>query len=108
MSEVKNIETIIQSTHDEFARQRFVSVLRKRILVDYAEDMQTVYRNAVEPRFEKQHGRKPSHKGIHVFRITGHARAHGEVSELLTLKTACPRAELEGAAGAAKVAFGPA
>ena len=59
MSNIPNIDDLVEPTHDEFARQRFTSVLRKRVLVDFAKDMKAVYENAVEPRFEKTQGRKP-------------------------------------------------
>jgi len=59
MSNIKNIETVFDPTHDEVARQRYVSVLRKRILLDYARDMKTVYDHAIEPRFVRKNGRKP-------------------------------------------------
>ena len=59
MSNIPNIDDLVESTHDEHSRQRFTSVLRKRVLVDFAKDMKTVYDNAVEPRFEKKNARKP-------------------------------------------------
>ena len=59
MSNLKNIDAVVESTHDELSRQRFVSVLRKHILVDFSQDMRRVYDHAVEPRFEQKHGRKP-------------------------------------------------
>ena len=59
MSNLPNIDDLVEPTHDEFARQRFTSVLRKRVLVDFAKDMKSVYENAVEPRFEKTNARKP-------------------------------------------------
>lgn len=59
MSNLPNVDDLVEPTHDEHARQRFTSVLRKRVLVDFAKDMKTVYQNAVEPRFEMTNGRKP-------------------------------------------------
>ena len=59
MSNLPNIDDLVEPTHDEHSRQRFTSVLRKRVLVDFAKDMKTVYENAVEPRFEKKNARKP-------------------------------------------------
>ncbi len=59
MSNLPNIDDMVEPTHDELARQGYVSTLRKRILLDYAKDMKTVYDHAVEPRFEKKNGRKP-------------------------------------------------
>jgi ubiquinone/menaquinone biosynthesis C-methylase UbiE len=59
MSNLPNIDNLVEPTHDELARQGYVSTLRKRILIDYAKDMKKVYDHAVEPRFEREHGRKP-------------------------------------------------
>lgn len=47
-------------THDELARQEFVSMLRKRIMVDMAGRMREVYRDEVEPRFRDATGRAPA------------------------------------------------
>ncbi|MSO65979.1 MAG: class I SAM-dependent methyltransferase [Alphaproteobacteria bacterium] len=60
MSNLKNIDQVVEPTHDEHSRQRFVSVLRKHILVDFAQDVRSFYDHAVEPRFARQHGRKPT------------------------------------------------
>tara|TARA_Y100000590_G_scaffold439007_1_gene562478 strand:+ start:547 stop:1731 length:1185 start_codon:yes stop_codon:yes gene_type:complete len=56
----QNIAEIIKPNQDEMHRQRFVSILRKKVLMDFASDMKTVYENKVEPKFEKEYGRKPS------------------------------------------------
>ncbi|MSO65873.1 MAG: class I SAM-dependent methyltransferase [Alphaproteobacteria bacterium] len=59
MSNLPHIDAVVEPTHDEHARQRFVSVLRKRVLLDYAKDMKTVYEHVVEPRFTRKNRRKP-------------------------------------------------
>ncbi len=59
MSNIKNVAELVEPTHDEVNRQRFVSVFRKKILMDFAQDMRTVYEQRVEPGFEKKNGRKP-------------------------------------------------
>ena len=43
MSNIKNVAEFVEPTHDEVNRQRFVSVFRKKILMDFAQDMRTVY-----------------------------------------------------------------
>ncbi|MDA0369006.1 MAG: class I SAM-dependent methyltransferase [Proteobacteria bacterium] len=60
MSNITNIDDLVEPTHDEHARQRFVSVLRKHVTADFAQDMRTVYDDRVAPAFEKTHGRKPA------------------------------------------------
>jgi SAM-dependent methyltransferase len=46
-------------SHDEQSRQAFVSLLRKRIMVDMARDMRRVYDRDVAPAFAAKHGRAP-------------------------------------------------
>lgn len=58
-AETRRIDQIATPTHDEAARQRFVSTLRKRIMVDMAGRMKGAYTSDVEPRFRARHGRKP-------------------------------------------------
>jgi SAM-dependent methyltransferase len=59
MFSVTHFEDLAPPSHDELARQQFVSVLRKRIMADMARDMRQVYEREVEPRFVEQHGRAP-------------------------------------------------
>lgn len=54
-----SIDELSRPTHDELARQRFVSSLRKRIMVDLAQGMREVYAKEVEPKFRAKNGRKP-------------------------------------------------
>ncbi len=54
-----NIENITRPTHDERARQRFVSTLRKRVMVDMAARMREGYGAEVEPAFRREHGHAP-------------------------------------------------
>ena len=50
---------MLKPNHDEINRQKFVSILRKKILVDFAEDMKSVYKNKVEPKFNDLNSRLP-------------------------------------------------
>ena len=59
MNAIRDIDTLVDPTHDELARQGFVSRLRKHIMKDVADDMQTAYENAVKPAFVESHGREP-------------------------------------------------
>ena len=47
--QVPDIEMLFQPTHDERARQQFVSGLRKHAIIDMREDMTRDYRERVEP-----------------------------------------------------------
>lgn len=59
MDNVPNIDDVVQPTHDEHSRQRFVSVLRKHVLTEFAADVRTVYDKRAAPRFTRKHGRAP-------------------------------------------------
>ena len=59
MSNIRNVGNLLDHAHDERTRQAFVSAFRKRILMNVADDMKTVYEKKVEPKFVKKHGRKP-------------------------------------------------
>ena len=54
-----NIEELVRSTHDERARQGFVSMLRKHAIIDMRRAMKDDYDQRVEPALERQ-GRKPA------------------------------------------------
>jgi SAM-dependent methyltransferase len=54
------IDELAQPTHDELARQQFVSMLRKRVMVDMAGKMRQVYDGEVEPAFRAEKGRAPA------------------------------------------------
>ncbi len=54
-----NIEELVRSTHDERARQGFVSMLRKHAIIDMRRAMKEDYDQRVEPALERQ-GRKPA------------------------------------------------
>ena len=43
MNAIRDIDSLVDPTHDELARQGFVSRLRKHIMKDVADDMQTAY-----------------------------------------------------------------
>ncbi len=53
------IDRVARPTHDERARQRFVSSLRKRLMVDMAQTMRSQYEADVAPAFAARHGRLP-------------------------------------------------
>jgi SAM-dependent methyltransferase len=53
------IDALARPTHDEAARQRFVSTLRKRIMVDLAQQMRRHYHDSVELQFREKQGRMP-------------------------------------------------
>jgi SAM-dependent methyltransferase len=59
MHTATRFDDLAPPTHDELARQEFVSMLRKRIMVDMAGRMREVYRDEVEPEFAATHGRAP-------------------------------------------------
>lgn len=50
---------LAQGTHDEHARQTYISDLRMHILGDIGLGMQGVYESRVRPAFEKKSGRPP-------------------------------------------------
>ena len=52
-------EQMAPPSHDEAARQAFVSVLRKRVMADMAGELRNAYREEVEPAFRERHGRAP-------------------------------------------------
>jgi SAM-dependent methyltransferase len=54
-----NIEELVRPTHDERARQGFVSMLRKHAIIDMRRAMKDDYDQRVEPALESQ-GRKPA------------------------------------------------
>lgn len=47
-------------THDEAARQGFVSLLRKRVMTDMAAELRAAYREEAGPAFASRHGRAPA------------------------------------------------
>jgi SAM-dependent methyltransferase len=59
MFSLTRFEDSAPASHDERARQMFVSVLRKRIMADMAGEMRTAYQQEVEPVFAREHGRPP-------------------------------------------------
>jgi SAM-dependent methyltransferase len=59
MHSATRFDDLAPPTHDELARQEFVSMLRKRIMVDMAGRMREVYRQEVEPEFAATNGRAP-------------------------------------------------
>ncbi|MDG2242962.1 MAG: class I SAM-dependent methyltransferase [Rhodospirillaceae bacterium] len=59
MNAIRDIDTLVDPTHDELARQGFVSRLRKHIMKDVADDMQAAYEKSVKLDFVASHGREP-------------------------------------------------
>lgn len=59
MYSATRFDDLAPPSHDELARQQFVSMLRKRIMVDMAGRMREVYRDDVAPRYRAEHGREP-------------------------------------------------
>lgn len=59
MNARRRIDEIATPTHDEAARQRFVSTLRKRIMVDMAGRLRGAYERDAQPRFRARTGRAP-------------------------------------------------
>ena len=59
MSTKLEIADVVEPTHDEVNRQKFVSILRKHVLIDFAGDMRTAYDERVKPRFVEENGREP-------------------------------------------------
>ena len=53
-----NIDTLAKPTANELARQKFVSTLRKTVLVDVGAAMKQTYESSVAPAFEKANGKK--------------------------------------------------
>lgn len=58
-SPLPSIDTVPQPTHDERARQGYVSMLRKHVMSDMAKDLRASYDTQVEPAVVKATGRKP-------------------------------------------------
>ncbi|MBK6598154.1 MAG: class I SAM-dependent methyltransferase [Proteobacteria bacterium] len=63
----ESIENIAQPTHNERARQRFVSSLRKRVMVDMAQSLRRAYEHEVLPAF-KQAAKRPPRDGREIRR----------------------------------------
>lgn len=49
-SSIANIETVTKPTHDEIARQRFCSTLRRQAIQDFAAALESDYRTRIEPK----------------------------------------------------------
>ena len=58
-SALPSIDAIPSATHDETARQMYVSHLRKYVMADLQTDMRQVYDTAVEPTFQTKNGHAP-------------------------------------------------
>ena len=55
---VANIEDAVRPTHDERARQNFISMLRKHAIVDMKADLESDYETRVKPALERE-GKAP-------------------------------------------------
>ncbi|MFL2769843.1 MAG: class I SAM-dependent methyltransferase [Rhodospirillaceae bacterium] len=56
----RSIDSIPAATHDEAARQMYVSYLRKYVMQDLQKEMRHVYDSAVEPRERNRSGEVPT------------------------------------------------
>ena len=56
----RSIDSIPAATHDEAARQMYVSYLRKYVMQDLQKEMRHVYDSAVEPRERSRSGEVPT------------------------------------------------
>jgi SAM-dependent methyltransferase len=54
-----SIEDVPQATHNEHARQGYVSMLRKHVMTEMAQEMRAAYDTAVAPAYKKANGRAP-------------------------------------------------
>ncbi len=59
MNAIRDIDSLIDPTHDELARQGYVSRLRKYVLSDMQANMGDAYDAVVKPAFVESHGREP-------------------------------------------------
>lgn len=59
IANVPDIDALYRPTHDEVGRQRFVSALRKHVLIDKAAEMKWAYEASAKGRFARRHGRSP-------------------------------------------------
>lgn len=57
---VNDIDELFQPTHDERARQRFVSVLRNHAKSTMRDAMQRAYRDELAPAYVAEHGHEPA------------------------------------------------
>lgn len=53
-------DMLVRATHDELARQEYISTLRMHLLNDTGQGMRTVYEKRARPAFEREHGRPPA------------------------------------------------
>lgn len=52
--QLPSIDQVARATHNERARQRFVSSLRKRVMVDMPQHLRAAYENVVLRDFKRQ------------------------------------------------------
>ncbi|MCB1623385.1 MAG: class I SAM-dependent methyltransferase [Pseudomonadales bacterium] len=57
--QLPSIDQVARATHNERARQRFVSSLRKRVMVDMPQHLRAAYENVVLRDFKRQKKRAP-------------------------------------------------
>jgi len=57
--QLRDIDSLYSPTHDEIARQRFVSAVRKHVLVDKAAEMKAAYDREAKPAYKRRHGHAP-------------------------------------------------
>ena len=56
-----DIESYFRPTHDELARQRYVSALRKHVIMDKQGDMERMYHTDIAPAYKKSQGSHATH-----------------------------------------------
>lgn len=59
MNAIRDIDTLVETTHDEGSRQAYVSRLRKYVLSDLQANMGDAYEATVKPKFMAEQGREP-------------------------------------------------
>lgn len=59
MNAIRDIDTLVDPTHDEVSRQGYVSRLRKYVLNDLQANMGESYEATVKPKFVAEKGREP-------------------------------------------------
>ena len=59
MNVIRDIDTLIDPTHDELSRQQYISRLRKYVLSDMQDNMRDAYDTSIKPAFIQDHGREP-------------------------------------------------
>src|SRR3954465_4468785 len=54
-----DIDSFLQPTHDEFARQRAIAVLHSHAMLNLRFDVRKTFERNAAPKFEREHGHPP-------------------------------------------------